>query len=307
MSDASNRGNIMDHKEFVSSLSPEQRKALTAKSDRAGLLRLFWYLAVTGVFAALVLARVPFWWVFLLPLGICQIFLFTLNHEVIHRTVFRSQWLNDWVSRVCSMVLVLPTEWFRYFHFEHHRYTQDPERDPELFGKKPETRLEYAWHVSGIPLWIASARVVLTNALGGNKDGFVPASGRAKVANEARIMLLVYAAALVASVALQSAVLLWLWVVPVLLGQPFLRLYLMAEHGRCAFVANMFENSRTTFTGPVIRFLAWNMPYHAEHHAYPTVPFHKLPELHKLTAPHLRVTSEGYSKFVAENFAKLGS
>ena len=76
---------------------------------------------------------------------------------------------------------------------------------------------------------------------------------------------------------LQTAVLLWVWIIPALLGQPFLRLYLLAEHGCCAFVANMFENSRTTFTGPLVRFLAWNMPYHAEHHAFPTVPFYRLP------------------------------
>src|SRR5207244_5228595 len=28
------------------------------------------------------------------------------------------------------------------------------------------------------------------------------------------------------------------------------------------------------------RLFAWNMPYHAEHHAYPAVPFHALPQLH---------------------------
>ena len=295
----------MDHKTFVASLSPEQRRTLTATSNRAGLVRLFWYLALMVSLAALVLARVPLWWLLLLPLGILQVFLFTLNHEAIHRTVFRSRWLNDAVSRLCSLVLILPTEWFRYFHFEHHRHTQDPERDPELLGTKPQTRLALAWHVSGIPLWIASIGVVLTNALGRNADGFVPGSGRAKVALEARLMLALYAAAFLLSLWAQSAVLVWLWLVPVLLGQPFLRLYLMAEHGRCAFVANMFENSRTTFTGPLIRFLAWNMPYHAEHHAYPTVPFHKLPALHALTAPHLRVTSEGYSQFTAETVAAL--
>ncbi|WP_246694633.1 fatty acid desaturase, partial [Mesorhizobium sp. M2D.F.Ca.ET.147.01.1.1] len=69
---------------------------------------------------------------------------------------------------------------------------------------------------------------------------------------------------------------------PALLGQPFLRLYLMAEHGRCPLVANMLENTRTTLTNWFVHKLAWNMPYHAEHHAYPGVPFHQLPEFHRL-------------------------
>ena len=77
-------------------------------------------------------------------------------------------------------------------------------------------------------------------------------------------------------------VVLWVWVVPALLGQPFLRLYLLAEHGDCPEVANMFENTRTTFTTRAVRWLAWNMPYHVEHHVWPTVPFHRLPEVHGL-------------------------
>lgn len=295
----------MDHREFVAGLTPEQRRALTAKSDRAGLLHLAGHLGVIVSLGVLIALRVPFWWVLMLPLGVAQVMLFTLNHEAIHRTAFASPWLNDWIARMCGVLLVLPPEWFRFFHFEHHRHTQDPERDPELAGAAPQTRWAYIRHVSGFPLWVASFRVVVGNALGRNQDGFVPTSGRTKVRGEAQILLCVYIALFLGSLALQSAVLLWLWVVPVLLGQPFLRLYLMAEHGRCAFVANMFENSRTTFTGPIVRFFAWNMPFHAEHHAFPTVPFHKLPALHDMTAQHLRTTSEGYRAFTAETISEL--
>ena len=86
-------------------------------------------------------------------------------------------------------------------------------------------------------------------------------------------------------------------VVPVVIGQPFLRLFLLAEHGRCAHVANMFANTRTTFTNRAVRWLAWNMPYHAEHHAIPSAPFHKLPALHALARDHLRENAPGYAAF----------
>ena len=72
------------------------------------------------------------------------------------------------------------------------------------------------------------------------------------------------------------------WVMPMLLGQPFLRLYLLAEHGGCPKVRDMLANTRTTKTTALVRFLAWNMPYHTEHHVYPAVPFHRLPEAHDL-------------------------
>ena len=99
---------------------------------------------------------------------------------------------------------------------------------------------------------------------------------------------------------------LWLWIVPALLGQPFLRLYLLAEHGDCPRVANMLANSRTTLTGPVVRFLAWNMPYHTEHHSWPQVPFHHLPAVHARLRDHLQNTSPGYAAFTRSYLDRRG-
>jgi fatty acid desaturase len=48
------------------------------------------------------------------------------------------------------------------------------------------------------------------------------------------------------------------------------------------------------------------MPYHAEHHAYPAVPFHKLPRFHEITRHHLRTTEQGYARFNRKFFRTLG-
>ena len=89
----------------------------------------------------------------------------------------------------------------------------------------------------------------------------------------------------------------WCWMLPLVLGQPFLRAYLLTEHRLCPQVANMFENTHTTFTNRVIRFLAWNMPYHAEHHAYPAVPFYKLPQFQVYRAINWSTHQMGISDF----------
>ncbi len=39
-------------------------------------------------------------------------------------------------------------------------------------------------------------------------------------------------------------------------------------------------NSRTVYINPVSRFIYWNMNYHVEHHMFPMVPYHRLPDLH---------------------------
>ncbi|QQA43156.1 fatty acid desaturase family protein [Pelagovum pacificum] len=287
----------MDHRTFVASLSPEVRGALTETSDRAGLFHLAGHWAAIVALGVLIAAGVPGWWLLLPVQGVLLVFNFTLLHETVHRTPFRSEWLNIWVGRVCGVLLLLGPVWFRYFHLAHHKFTQIPGKDPELASPKPETWGEYLRHLSGIPVWIGEARTLVRNARGRCDDSWVPAGRRDDVAREARWMLALYALLAVISAAAGSTLLLWVWVIPAILGQPVLRLYLMAEHGRCAFVANMLENSRTTLTNRAVRWLAWNMPFHAEHHSWPTVPFHKLPELHALAKPHIAEIEDGYVAF----------
>ena len=186
--------------------------------------------------------------------------------------------------------------WFRWFHLAHHRFTQDPRRDPELAVPKPRSACAWLWHVSGLPYWLGQARVLLALAMGRVQGGFVPAARRAGVVGEARLFLLGYATLAVASVAVGSEVLLWYWLLPALLGQPLLRLYLLAEHTGCPEVPDMLANTRTTLTCAPVRWLAWNMPWHVEHHVAPAVPFHALSQVHALIADRIAVPGPGYAR-----------
>ena len=284
-------------------------KALSVRSDAKGALHLAAHLGLLSASSALVLAAWPGWW--LLPAwplqAILLVSLFCPLHESIHRTAFRSRWLNDTVAWICGGLLLLPPNWFRAYHNAHHRWTQDPERDPELIVPKPRTLGAYLAQLSGLPYWWRQVRMLLRHAAGRVTHDFVPSGERDLVVKEARILLAVYGLAAIASLAGGSLLLALLWVVPALLGQPFLRAYLMAEHGGCPLVANMLENSRTTRSNALVRWLAWNMPYHAEHHAYPALPFHALPAAHRLLAPRIRYQASGYIAVHRSLAAQLGS
>jgi fatty acid desaturase len=144
-------------------------------------------------------------------------------------------------------------------------------------------------------VWINRVRMLLVHGLADKvAEPWVPSDKRRLVVAEARCYLLGYAALIAASVAAGSWALLWLWLLPLMLGQWFLRPYLLAEHTGCAHTPNMLENTRTTYTNAFVRFFAWNMPYHAEHHAYPAVPFHALPRLNALLAAHIVHSKRGY-------------
>ncbi len=295
----------MDHASFIVALPASKQVELQKTTDRPGLIHLAIHGGSIAVLIGLIVGKVPFWPLLIPVLGIFYAGLFMLQHECTHKTPFQTQTLNEIVGWVTGIVLFQPFIWFRYFHLAHHRHTNDPERDPELAGgSKPTTLGQYIFHISTLGYWRAKIAVLFSSAFGSIDDTFIPESAKPKIGREARLYLTVYAVAFAVSVWL-SAILFWIWLLPVAVGFPFLRLYLLAEHGHCPPVADMFENTRTTFTNRIIRFLAWNMPYHAEHHALPNVPFHKLPELHRLCAAHLKSTSDGYCSFQRDYIREL--
>jgi fatty acid desaturase len=66
----------------------------------------------------------------------------------------------------------------------------------------------------------------------------------------------------------------------------------------------MLLNTRTTLTTRLVRFLAWNMPYHAEHHMMPNVPFHRLPRLHARLQARLGTVADGYVAFTRDYLSR---
>ncbi|MCE8009288.1 fatty acid desaturase [Aestuariivita sp.] len=294
----------MDHVTFLKTIPPARKAALTERSDTAGLRHLALHLGALGLCGMGIVLGVPGWPLLVLFHGVLLCFLFTLAHECTHQTPFQTRWINEVAGHVSSAAVGMSFTWFRYFHLAHHKHTNDPEHDPELAdGPRPQSWQAYLIYLSGWGYWSGTALVLWRLARGAPLPGYLPARQIPRMRREARMILALYALAL-ASLTVSPAVF-WLWVLPALVGQPVLRLYLLAEHGRCPPVADMLENSRTTFTNRLVRAVAWNMPYHAEHHAFPNVPFHHLPDLHADLAAHLKSTSNGYTEFTRDYLGDL--
>ena len=282
-------------------------RALAARSDRRGLLQLASHAGALLASGLLVAKASGSLWLApaLLLHGILLTFLFAPLHETIHRTAFRSRQLNDATAWLCGLALALPPEYFRAFHFAHHRHTQDPARDPELAVPKPQSLWAYARHVSGLPYWRSRIATLVRHARGRVEEPFIAARLRPRIVREARLYLAVYAFVLIVPLAAGSPAALIYWVIPALVGQPFLRAYLLAEHTGCPLVADMLRNTRTTRSLALVRRLAWNMPYHAEHHACPWLPFHALPAAHRLLEGKIAIQASGYVAVNREIISKL--
>lgn len=200
--------------------------------------------------------------------------------------------------RLISFVYISPPVFFRYFHAAHHSYTQIRGKDPDIVMPENPTLLNYIVYVSTLRFWRRNATWFVTHAFGhiAPRDSwYVPENEWPRIYREARVMLAMYAAiGFVAYWTGTGTLLLTLWLIPRLMGEPFMRWIRVAEHTGCDEVADLRKNTRTTRANRLFHALFWNMSYHAEHHLCPVVPFHALGRLHEKVGDKLYPIGESY-------------
>ena len=215
-------------------------------------------------------------------------FLYAGLHECIHKSAFKNKKLNEFVGYFIGFVLLRSFLNGRYRHMAHHTFTQHPEKDPDKVDFPP-SYLEYLKHVTSVSVWIRILDNLFRHAIGkinASEKNYIPKNEIKSLILESRIMLLGYIVIAFLSIYFSTLFFLIYWLIPRVLGEPFLRLVRMVEHTGKDETADMIHNTRTSFPSSFLKFLYWNMPYHVEHHLYASVPFHKLPKFHKLIKPH---------------------
>lgn len=277
-------------------------RALSVRSNWPGAIRLAVHLAL--LLGCGWLVAIADGWVKLpaiVALGIVQAALFAPAHETMHQTAFVSRQANAIVGWLAFLPGLHNAQFYAAYHYAHHRYTNMPGRDPELGAAAPETLWQYVLRVAGLPYWLARYEV-MRDGLRGDLSAYPFINAR----QAPTVVLSVRAGMAVTLLAAIGSALLWgwqapvlYWILPQLLGQPFLRAYLLAEHTGCSMDRNGLTNTRTTLTNPLVRLLMWDMPFHAEHHLYPSIPFHRLQAAHGLIRERLGFIQNGYARFNA--------
>ncbi len=269
-----------------------------ARSNRPALLHLsLWVMVLAGTTWLVYTTLGTIWvWPAMFLHGVILVHHFSLEHECVHYTVFRTRWLNDLAGNICGLIIMLPFTHFRYEHCDHHTFTQLDGDDPELIPL-PKSFGGYLFYLSAIPYWRNKFTELFNHVAGNLTDAekrFVPKAAQKTVILEARLMLAFYLAILAAMFVFDWWAPLWFWFIPLFLGEPVMRFVRMTEHVGRPTVPQMSENTRTNLVSFPWRFLCWNMNYHAEHHYASSIPFHALPALHEKLQGHIYVEPKGY-------------
>ena len=262
-------------------IGPQRLRELNQRSDLRGYLQAgshFGAIAVTGVLLALTWGS---WWavpVFLVH-GVLINFLYAGQHELSHATVFKTRKLNEILGRIIGFVMIYPRDFDQIQHFAHHRHTQDWSRDGEL-QRKPYTLASYLMWLLGPSYWYSRVRRLLRFSAGLVEENYVRNDEFDRVIREARWHLAGYGVIAAISVATGSWAAVMFWLAPMVITKPVHQLQNTIEHLGLTHDSNTLENTRTIETNAVLRWLCWNMQYHTAHHTFPSVPFHRLPDLH---------------------------
>ncbi len=190
---------------------------------------------------------------------------FTPLHDASHRSLARARWLNEIIGRISALILAGNFPGFRYLHLEHHKFTNEPERDPDFWVSlgKPWLR-PLRWMTMEIPYVTAYRR-------------------RAHVSNHAeRIEIATWLPIIVGAILFGTAlgygkVILFGWLIPAKIAGILLAYAFDYLPHRPHAVSSRVDRFRAT----VVQSDAWRTPlllyqnYHLIHHLYPAVPFYR--------------------------------
>ena len=284
--------------------SAQEIEQLTRRSNAAGVFALLrTWVPSALLFAALIHWPHPLMWLLVVTLlGGQQLSCAIMAHEAAHHSLFRQRWLNqhvvDWL---CARPVWLDVKRYRAHHVKHHAHTgtaQDP--DLTLVDMYPASPLSMRrrmlrdvlgvtglkrmlglflmdigamqYTVAGDVSWRPAAERGLTvYLLNGVRN-----SGPMLVSNLALLAVLWWAGAAWAYLA---------WVLAYVTSfSLFLRIRSIAEHACMPGGADMFDNTRTTRAGWLARLCVapLNVNYHREHHLMASVPYYRLPRMHRM-------------------------
>ncbi|MEM6584150.1 MAG: fatty acid desaturase, partial [Pseudomonadota bacterium] len=213
----------------------------------------------------------PLWAAF--PIAtVCMALVYLPTHEAQHDIIARPgtklRWLNELVGHATSWMLIYPFQVLRITHLDHHRHTNDPERDVDIGTKAPGP-----WHA----IW---------NAIQGRQPGNRRNQDYAAAlirADRPGLLLLALAyrigfIAVLGALAWNGYALeaLFLWWLPYHLAITYIVFFLSWAPHHPGGERGRYRNTRS-WKSRVGNLGSMGMQFHIVHHLHPYIPLHLTP------------------------------
>lgn len=196
---------------------------------------------------------------------------FTVLHDGVHRSLLRGYpRLNDLVAGIGGSFLgiVGSVTAFRYAHFAHHRYTNETERDPDLWSGTARSPWLLPLHWATADLYYAL--LILRDR------ARIPAKDQLAIVGTVALILGGYATACALGYGYEATL---YWLLPSRLAI----LWLACAFNYLPHHPHAVEQSHNPYAAtnvraggePLMRWLFLYQNYHLIHHLFPSVPFYR--------------------------------
>jgi Na+-transporting NADH:ubiquinone oxidoreductase subunit F len=276
---------------YTSPVPKEKMRELLGRKDGPAIRdTVLWFaLIFVSGYAGYRLWQAGSWWA-VIPFMIYGVLYASTSdsrwHEAGHGTAFKTDWMNNALYELASFMVLRESVIWRWSHARHHSDTIIVGRDPEIVAPRPPNIIALTLNFMGMKAIPGYFQHIMVHSLGKLTDEektFVPKSEYAGVVARARIYVLVYASVIALAIYNRSLLPLMFIGLPTFYGSWLMPIYGYTQHaGLAENVLDHRLNCRTVYVNFIHRFLYWNMNYHTEHHMFPLVPYHNLPQLHEL-------------------------
>lgn len=237
-------------------------------------------------------------------LGYVLQFFFNALHYCTHDTFVTSKRMNYLLGVLFGCITVMNFALYKPYHMQHHGHLFT-DKDPEPTDREITSKLQYAYEMLAplffVDNWVQSLKTMRRTDIPnifGRPAPYLSAEDRQRVVWNNGILL-----AWVCFIALLTfklgSVVFWFYWLPLLTSLSLANFVILPEHYQTDQdrPIKSYDNSRTIKSGPLTRFFMVGLNYHAEHHLYPGVPYHNLPDINKRIGANVKYTHDSYLAF----------
>ena len=276
---------------FKPNIDRKKLKELSKREDIPGLVHFFFYFLSLFISGYLAYITWGTWWsyIFFFIYGTIYAFSVANWHETVHRTAFKTRWINEFFYHISSFMCDFDGFRWRWSHTFHHTYTlQTKEKyDHEIQVSRPT---ELFWfflnYVPFSDLLYPHKLIkfeVIKHSLGILSpvvEISAPKNQKNKIIWNSRLYVLIWISVFILSYVIGSILPILYIILPTYYGKPIWFAVNVTQHLGAAIDTK--DHRLSTYSlklNPLLSFLYWKMEYHLEHHLFPTVPSYNLDKL----------------------------